>query len=506
MTPLIEPRDIAALREALERSFSSAAVTEVLGLAGEAALGRGDLLAAGRALTERSETGTWVRLFLLGDAVSFEEVTRALRPWTPQQAITAGLLRRDGDLVRARLDVRPYAEAGQPDWWVLSDVGAELRHGPLDAEHVLGVGAAATTLAQAVMRRPVGSALDVGTGCGVQALHLSRHAERIVATDISARALSMAATTAALNGIELELRRGSFLDPVVDERFDLVVANPPFIVGPGFTAESGGFTYRDSGMSGDGVSRLLIEGLPRLLTQAGTAQLLANWAITADEPWEERLAGWLGGSECDAWIWQREVADPAEYVALWLRDSGEQPGSVRYRQRHTAWLDWFADQGVLAVGMGLVNLRRTGGPASVVCEDVPQAVEQPVGPEISAWFARREWLAARDLTQLLSAAVVAPPDLVLETRSLLQDEGWRPALSQLRQSHGLRWELEVDAAMAGLVASARPGIPLGDLILLLARANDLDPSALASVAEPMLRDFIQRGLLLPADETRGATR
>ena len=52
---------------------------------------------------------------------------------------------------------------------------------------------AVVTLADLTIRRPVGTALDVGTGCGIQALLAARHAERVVATDINERALVFAA-------------------------------------------------------------------------------------------------------------------------------------------------------------------------------------------------------------------------------------------------------------------------------------------------------------------------
>jgi len=58
------------------------------------------------------------------------------------------------------------------------------------------------------------------------------HAERVVATDVNERALAFAAFNLALNGVEnVELRAGSFLEPVAGEQFDLVVANPPWLPG-----------------------------------------------------------------------------------------------------------------------------------------------------------------------------------------------------------------------------------------------------------------------------------
>ena len=83
------------------------------------------------------------------------------------------------------------------------------------------------------------------------------------------------------------------------------------------------------------MSRLLVSGLPDRLSPGGTAQLLANWIVPTDGDWRDRVAGWLAGRGCDAWVWQREIADLREYVALWLRDAGEVPGSPRWTHATT---------------------------------------------------------------------------------------------------------------------------------------------------------------------------
>jgi hypothetical protein len=89
------------------------------------------------------------------------------------------------------------------------------------------------------------------------------------------------------------------------------------------------------------VSRQLIRRAPDVLTDGGRCQLLANWIHRRGESWEDRLAGWLDGLGCDAWVWQREVADPSQYAALWLADAGEK-SSPAYEARYSRWLDWFA--------------------------------------------------------------------------------------------------------------------------------------------------------------------
>jgi hypothetical protein len=123
--------------------------------------------------------GTLVRLFLAGQTEPEAAVSAALDPLLLDEALAAGLVERYGDGVHASVDLDVYGE----DWWVVSDLDADARPGPLRTDHVLGIGNAATTLASATLRRPVATALDLGTGCGVQALHLSTHAAAVTATD-----------------------------------------------------------------------------------------------------------------------------------------------------------------------------------------------------------------------------------------------------------------------------------------------------------------------------------
>lgn len=493
--PILAPQLLAALGHVVRTQYRSQQVADALGLAGQAALSRADLSGAERLVAGDSPTEVLIRLFLLGRPVPAAAAATALAPLALPAAISGGLLTQAEDGVLAALDLRPYSEADGPDWWVLSDLGADVRPGRLHPEHVLGIGQAGTTLAQATIRRPVRRALDLGTGSGVQALHLSRHAESVTATDVSGRALAFAAANAALNGLSWQLRQGSLLEPVAGEEFDLVVCNPPFIVGPGFTAADTGYTYRDSGFASDSVSRQLLQQLPGVLAEHGTAQLLANWVIGPQESWQERLSGWLPAFGVDAWIWQREVAEPGEYVALWLRDGGEQPGTESWRRRYDQWLDWFGREQVAAVGMGLVTIRRTDRPSQIVCEDVPQPYQPPIGDAIAAWLDRTAWLASADL---LGARLRAAPDLVLTTKSLLSTEdGWRPQLTQLAQAGGMRWEIEVDEAVSALVAASSGTVPTGVLLDLLAETLQLPAPEVRSALLPVVRDLIERGFLVP---------
>lgn len=504
--PLFDGDGIDRLQTALA-GFTVDGVHDLLGLAGQAALARGDLAGARRHVPSGDRVATLVTLFLLGGNVDEAAARAALAPLPLEAAAAAGLVSASAGSVRALLDVRPYSADGAGDgaWWVVSDFGSDVRPGPLAPDHVLGIGAASLTLAQATVRAPVARALDVGTGCGIQALHLAGHAGSVTATDISPRALRLAATTAALSGQAWDLREGSLLDPVAGERFDLVVANPPFVVSPGLSAASGGYDYRDSGLAGDGVCRALLQDLPSVLAPGGVAQLLANWIIPVDGTWAERVTDWLDGRGCDAWVWQREVADTGEYVAMWLRDAGEVPGTERWARRYDEWVDWFAAAGVAAVGMGLVTMWQTDAEPVVRCEDVPQPVEQPAGADIGRWVARQRWLAATDDEELLDTALRCADGVVLTSHALRGAEGWQTQLRQLRQSHGVRWELEVDEAVAGVVAVCDGTVALRVPVSVLAAALGEPPDEVATALVPVVRDLTARGFLEPpASSVAGA--
>ena len=77
------------------------------------------------------------------------------------------------------------------------------------------------------------SVLDMGTGSGVCAMFAARRARRVVAVDVNPAAIRCATANAWLNGVQdiVEVRHGDLFAPLHDERFDLVLFNPPFLRG-----------------------------------------------------------------------------------------------------------------------------------------------------------------------------------------------------------------------------------------------------------------------------------
>jgi len=483
--------DIAApLREALlAADFTYDRVAEAIGDDAHRALGRNETLPALRRTTSGGPLDTLARLFLLQTPVARAEADRAL-PGLVDRLCNAGLLEQSVSEVAARTDCRPYAVDDQ-DLWIVSDLtpgldGAPVAVGP---DHVLGISSASTSLAQLTMREPVGRSLDLGTGCGVQALHLAAHSGSVVATDVNERALWMTRLNAALNGIDVEVRDGSFFEPVAGERFDLIATNPPFVISPA-TGER--LVYRDSGLPGDRVVEHIVRTGPDHLSDGGWLQVLANWAVT-DQPWDERLGSWLR-DDCDALVVQRETLDPAAYVELWLKDSGHH-GGPDYARRYDTWLSWLEQTGIAGVGFGWINVRLRGGrDGTHELLEWPYDVEQPIGPAIRSWGEARDDL--RDLSDetLLATTLRAREDVQQETVGRPGAED--PEAIVLRQQRGFRRARTADTVEAALVGASDGDLTVAQLLDALGTLLERDRAELRRTYLPVVRTLVGEGFLV----------
>lgn len=86
-------------------------------------------------------------------------------------------------------------------------------------------------LVELALEREFERVVDLGTGCGAIALALkhARPKAQVVGVEASAAALEVARRNAARLGLEVEWRHGRWCQPLGSERYDLIVANPPYV-------------------------------------------------------------------------------------------------------------------------------------------------------------------------------------------------------------------------------------------------------------------------------------
>ncbi len=501
--PVPDQRLAAALAADLDAAdFRSEPLRALWGEEADDALARGLRHPILRALgSSASALAALGRLFVLGMAQPAPAVAAALPRCGVEGLVGLGLAREEGGTVVPTALLRPqsFVDAdGIGEWWIASDLDEAALGGALPTDHVLGVGGASRTLAELVMPTPVDRALDLGTGCGIQALLVSRHAGSVVATDISRRALAFAELNAQLNGVgNISFRHGSLFEPVTGESFDLIVSNPPFVITPRAQGVPD-YEYRDGGLVGDALVERFVQEAPVHLTPGGAAQLLGNWESRGGVPGLDRLRSWVPG-DADAWVVEREELSPLAYAELWIRDGGALPRDTGFTALLEAWLDDFAAREVSAVGFGYILLRRP--PSVPASEPAPRApfrrFERLPQPLHDAGRAFAAGLAASDrLRDGLPETLVVASD-VTEARHFLPGAD-DPSVIELRQGGGFGRTVSVDPALAGFVGACDGELTVSQIVQALADLFEVPLAELWADLEPRIRQLVIDGFLHPA--------
>ena len=134
------------------------------------------------------------------------------------------------------------------------------------------------------------------------------------------------------------------------EGFDLIVANPPYVLSP-----DSSLRFRDGGMPGDDLSRTVVREAAGHLNDGAFASILVSWARQEDEAWAEPLRDWVGGLGCDALLLRFRTYDPLTYASLWIKDEAEFAATL------DRWLAYYRRLGIRAISSGAIILRRRSG-------------------------------------------------------------------------------------------------------------------------------------------------
>ena len=476
-------------------------------------------------------------LFMLGEPVGADALETALPRTGVAGALAIGLVvptqSASGEQCYApAVDLRPHEAEdahGSVRWWVASDLGELVTGQALAPDHVLGIGRAGLTLAALTPRKPVETALDLGVGCGIQTLYLLRHVRQVVATDISTRALEFTAFNVALAGVDsarVQLRQGNLLEPVAGQRFDLIVSNPPFVITPPSVRQAGLplMEYRDAGGP---ILPALVRGLEDHLNPDGVAVMLGNWEHREGTSWRTSVNQWIGKS-LDAWIIQREVQDPVEYAAMWLRDGGLTPerSGVAFENALAAWQEDFDSRQVSGVGMGYlvfhapsVAAGAPSGPGGTALEG-QTAPEEPASDAVAPGAVVEPWrvleevptsgqgalgehvaqvIAAHEALRGLDDAQVAA--LKLRTASGLSKEEALtptpvPTAPVIRQAEGFGRVIAVGMPEVALLSASDEGLlTVAQIAAAVASLTSEDPAAVLADMVAATRTFAHAGMV-----------
>ncbi|MDD2058957.1 class I SAM-dependent methyltransferase [Pseudomonas sp. GD03860] len=212
----------------------------------------------------------------------------------------AQLVERQGERLRSRIR-----------WSSLDDVLFAHSSFPTDSVDAVFFGPDSYRFAQLIQTHlqdsvaPINHAVDIGCGAGVGAVLIARarrHAQ-VSALDINDQALRMTAINVALAGLaNVSVEHSDVLQGVTGQ-FDLIVANPPYMLDAGERA------YRHGGGAlGEQLSlRIVEEALPRL-APGGTLLLYTGVAmVEGRDPFLAALHAPLADTR---WAWRYQELDP----------------------------------------------------------------------------------------------------------------------------------------------------------------------------------------------------
>jgi carbamoyltransferase len=377
---------LAELADALRAAeYGPAALRERLGIASPDDVGLlNHAPARERLRRDATPAAAAIRLcYLEGD-----ERAAALRAWLParlQAGLTrAGLLSVRAAQLRARLRIDAYREL-----YLLADRrfrAADLRALRLPrGDMVYPPGGDSALLADVVPPRDGETVLDLCTGSGIQALQVARRAKQVVAVDIGARAAATARLNAAFNRIDnVTVRQGDLYAPVRGERFDLIIANPPFVPAP-----QRGPAYHSGGPRGDRVLRRVVEGWGAHLRPGGRAIAISHLAVRRGESVEDAVRPWLRGFDGRTLVLVPEVGTPVDLAAaqaLFALDDG----FAAYGRELRRWVAYLHGHRIEQVALLLIVAERGGGTGLEVREafqrTLPLPLSKPPGTLITEWL------------------------------------------------------------------------------------------------------------------------
>lgn len=475
------------LGDALRRvGYTEDAVIDLLGEEGYA-ITRDDVPVGERRLPD-SRLGTVVRALFLQQPVPTADAVHALGR-AAVEALEATGLADVGENVSLHGRIVPVG-----DLFVASDdfPGEDAEQDPPD--FVAAYTPTSKLCDSLTPRGPIGRALDIGTGSGVQAMLSARHAREVVATDVNPRALAFAELNAALNGFtNIEFRLGSLFEPVDGETFDVITSNAPFVVSP-----ENRWAYRDGGLEADQFSERIVREAARHLSDDGYATLLVSWVADDDGDSEARPLEWTQGSDCDTWILPIYALNPLDHAVRWnVHLAGKDEAFGRVLDTWTSYLDQL---GLELVTEGAILLHRRSGDSHTSRVDVvDDDLVDHAGNQIKRAFEARARLAELGKPSGLLDERLALAGIVRLERELDAETGRPTETSALVQiAEGMHLGVEAQPRLLEIVGGLDGGERLGGVIDAAAarlRLSDPDAKRLRRDALDLVRELLELGAL-----------
>jgi hypothetical protein len=286
--------------------------------------------------------------------------------------------------------------------------------------------------------------LDLGTGCGVGAIHSAAGAGHVWATDISDRAARFTRFNAALNGAtNITTGTGDLYEPVEGLTFERIIAHPPYM--PSVRQR---VLFQDGGPDGEQVTRRLLGDLAGHLAPGGQCFVTCTLSDRGGRRAESRVREMVGpgGRDFDVAVIAASEYHPAwDFAArLWAGQAGTAEIEPVLSGLRAAGITRFV-LGTIVVqrrsaGRPAVTLRRNGSPHTSA-RDVARAID---------WTARAQAPGFEEDLMKLRLRLGRTPMLAVHSR--LEEGRWTPEFRVLATKAPFMAEARCEAWVGLLLA------------------------------------------------------
>jgi SAM-dependent methyltransferase len=429
---------------------------------------------------------TLIRLFTLGDRVEGEAVLAVLGD-SILPLLEMGFMEASEGSFQSLYQICPVGDS-----WIACDFLSRQATG--EADQTMGIGPSSLLLASLTPPMEKGRrVLELACGIGWLAQQLAAAGHDVVASDLNPRALELGRFTRALTGAPaVDYRQGDAFSAVAGERFDLIVANPPYVQSPGSD-----LIYREAPVDDPICARLLRE-IPSHLAPGGIAILLLNWGHATQDDWSEAPLSWIAPEGLRRWLFQTDCSSPSDYAWTWIE------GDIRFAATDSAlpemqrWLDHYARRGITCLSGGFIVVEKCApGEEWTRCDSRDAGKLSPsAGAEVLRVL--RAETALRNGLPLLDTVYTVSPGLRAEAAMTLDGAGWQRQTIRLISPGRLSYDGQIDENILRLLELARSGQPpLAMLAEIRANPAFAGIEDLESRVAALVEELVRHGILLP---------
>lgn len=290
-----------------------------------------------------------IRLFLLRHSLQKERMIEILGDYCFQALCNLGIVISRGKLFASRVDIYCVNE-----FFIATDHRYMIyEEDDIQENPVMYIGMDSLGLVHTVPKYLSPNTLDLCTGSGIQAITASCYSNKVVGIDINPRAIRFARFNAQLNGVSnIKFIEGSLYIPINNEKFDTILANPPFVPSPDHNLD-----FRDGGNNGEKILEVIIRNADLHLKDAGSLFIVTD--LVNVHQYEEKLSRWWGATKADQLI--LTTADRND-VLFSIPHCHSPFGQTfgQYNDELDTWIHNFNSSSISSVNFGYILIRKGG--------------------------------------------------------------------------------------------------------------------------------------------------